>query len=141
MAPIIIAFACIGVMLFALLAFAVFIFMMACRWCGVERPRFPAAAGIVIVSWVVWTIVEAILVAVLQYVYESAGYPLWEARIVSFFLALPLDLTIATGLHMALMRAPLGKAVEVWYIQRLILLAIVLALTAVVAVGFLAAKG
>ncbi len=135
------ALVCFGGLLLGILSFAVFVFRLACHWCRLERPTFFAAAGIVVVSWIVWAIVEAVMIAVLQEVYQAAGYPPWEARIVGFFVGLPSHLVVTTVLHMALMRVKLGKAIEVWFIQQLILFSIILSITGVVVVAVLAARG
>ncbi|QEL17233.1 hypothetical protein [Limnoglobus roseus] len=140
MAPVLALLCFVGGLLFGILTFAVFIFQVACRWCRLERPGFFAASGIVVVSWIVWAIVEAIMISILQEVYRAAGYPPWEARIVGFFIGLPSHMLVTTVLHMGLMRVKLGKAIEVWFIQQMMLFSIILAITGVLVVGFLAAK-
>ena len=63
-------------------------------------------------------------------VYEvcnAAGLPPWEAGIIVFLLALPIDLLISAGIESGLMGVRFGKGVEMWYTQRLIQLSIVLA--------------
>ncbi len=127
-------------LLFCTLYFAVVIFQIACKWCGLERPNFFSAAGIVVVSFIVWAIFEGIMIAILQEVYLRAGYPPWEARFVGFFLGLPCHMLVTTGLHMGLMRVKAGKAIEVWFIQQLILFSIVLTITGLIVVAILAAK-
>ncbi len=124
--------------LFGLLAFAVAIFQVACKLCGLERPGAFAAAGIVVVSYVVWAVFEAIMIAVLQEVYRAAGHPPWEARIVGFFVGLPCHMVVTTFLHIVFMRVKFGKAIEVWFVQQLILFSIVLAIVALVGVAYLA---
>lgn len=125
---------------FGVLIFAVAIFQIACKWCGIERPNAVAAAGIVVISYVVWAIVEGIMIAILQEIYHAAGYPPWEARIVGFFFGLPCHMVVTTALHVGLMRVSFGKAIEVWFIQQLILFSIALTITGIAVVGFLAAK-
>ena len=126
--------------LFGILFFAVAIFQIACKWCGLERPNSFFAGSIVFISWIVWAIFEGIMIAVLQELYRAAGYPPWEARIVGFFLGLPCHMVVTTGVHMAFMRVSFGKSIEVWFAHRLIMLGIVLLIAGVVAVGFLASK-
>lgn len=127
-------------LLFGILFFAVAIFQIACKWCGLERPNSFVAGGIVFISWIVWAIFEGIMIAVLQELYRAAGYPPWEARIVGFFLGLPCHMVVTTGLHMALMRVSFGKSIEVWFIQQLILFSIVLTITGLIVIAVLAAK-
>ena len=126
--------------LFGILFFAVAIFQIACKWCGLERPNVFTAAGIVFISWIVWAIFEGIMIAILQELYRAAGYPPWEARIVGFFLGLPCHMLVTTGLHIGLMRVKFGKAIEVWFIQQLILFSIVLSIAGLIVVAVLAAK-
>ena len=126
--------------LFGILFFAVVIFQIACKWCGLERPNTFTAAGIVFISWIVWAIFEGIMIAILQELYRAAGYPPWEARIVGFFLGLPCHMLVTTGLHIGLMRVKFGKAIEVWFIQQLILFSIVLSIAGLIVVAVLAAK-
>ena len=140
MANVLAALCIFGGLLFGILFFAVLIFQVACKWCRLERPSFFAAAGIVVVSWVVWAIVEAIMISILQEIYQAAGYPPWEARIVGFFVGLPTHLIVTTVLHMGLMRVKSGKAIEVWFIQQLILFSIILSIVGMVVVAVLAAK-
>jgi hypothetical protein len=122
---------------FTILSTAVLIFRLACQWCNLERPSFLGASGIVILSWLTWFGAEAAMIGVLQEVYVWAGYPMWEARFVGFFLGLPFHMTVASVLHVAVMRVTAGKAIEVWFMQQMILLAIALCLLAVVGVFFL----
>jgi hypothetical protein len=135
--PVLGALCIVAGVLFGLLAFAVAIFQVACKLCGLERPGSFAAAGIVVVSYVVWAIFEAVMIAVLQEVYRAAGHPPWEARIVGFFLGLPCHMVVTTFLHIVLLRVPFGKAIEVWFIQQMILFSIVLAIVGLISIAFL----
>ncbi len=130
----------VGGLLFGILTFAVFIFQIACKWCGVRRPSFLAASGIVVVSYIVSVIIEWVFYAVLREIYRSAGFPLWEVTVVAIFLWEPLHMLIATILHVGLMREKFGKAIEIWFVRELILLSIILTITGILVVGFLAAK-
>lgn len=140
MAPVLMGLLCVAGVLLAILTFAVFIFQVACRWCGVRRPSYLAAAGIVSVSYVVTLIMDTVFHAILREIYKAAGYPLWEVTVVAIFLWEPLHMFIATGLHVGLMRERFGKAIEIWFVRELILLSLLLAVTGVVVVGILAAK-
>jgi hypothetical protein len=121
------AFLCaLSCMLVALLGTAVAVLWAACRLCRVDRPPLPVAVGIVFVSWLALTAAEAVLLTVTQGVYEWLGYPFWEARVACTFVGLPMDMVIASALHAALMREGYGKAIEVWFVQRLMLLSVVL---------------
>lgn len=124
--------------LLGVLFFAVAIFQIACKWCGLERPGIFAAAGIVIVSWFVWAVFEGVMLAVLEEIYNAAGLPPWEARIVGFFVGLPFHLAVTTALHVGLMRVKVGKAIEVWFVQNVIVFSIVLLVVGLVMVALLA---
>jgi hypothetical protein len=131
---------CVGVMLFAVLAAAVLLFRLACAMAGVPRPSFFKAAWIVAVTSVVLSVAEGIMAAIVRAVYQDLDYPLWEAGLVTFFLGLPIDLAVASGIHAAFLRVKFGKAVEVWFAHRLILLSIVMAVAGVAAVAVLASN-
>lgn len=131
---------CVGVVLFAILLAAVLLFRLACAMAGVPRPSYFKAAWIVGITSFLLTVVEGILAAIVQLIYEDLNYPLWEAGLVTFFLGLPLDLVIASGVHAAFLRVKFGKAVEVWFAHRLILLTLVMAVAGVVAVAVLASN-
>jgi hypothetical protein len=127
---------CLGILFTAVL-----IFRFACRWCELEQPGFLATCGIVILAWIVWAIFEGILIAILQTLYHNAGYPPWEARIVGFFVGLPCHLVVTTLLHVGLLRVSFGKAIEVWFIQHIILFSIILVIVGLVGVAVLARNG
>lgn len=130
-----------GTLLLGILYVAVGIFRLSCRLCGLERPPLFVAIGIVTISWLVLTITEALLLALTEKVYDFLGYPHWEARLACFFVGLPLDMFIATLLHKVMMREQLGKAIEVWFVQRLILLTLVMAGIGLFALYYLVKNG
>jgi hypothetical protein len=131
---------CVGVILFAILAGAVLLFRLACALAGVPRPTFFKAAGIIIVTFTVLSVAEGIMAGIVQAIYQDLNYPLWESGLVTFFIGLPIDLAIASGIHAAFLRIPFGKAVEVWFAHRLIMLTIVMAVAGVAAVAILASN-
>jgi hypothetical protein len=127
-------------LLVGLLCVFVGLFLLSCRWAGLPRPRLITAIGVVLATTFVWFFIEAVFIAGLYKLYDLAGYPPWEVWLVGFFAGLPVSLTAATLLHVALLRVPTGKAVQVWFIERLIRYGFVLGCLGVFAVFVLAAK-
>lgn len=140
MGGVLVALCCVGVVLLGILAVAVLLFRLACAMAGLRRPGVFKAAWIVAVTFVVLSVVEGILAGIVRAVYQDLNFPLWEAGLVTFFLGLPLDLVIASGIHAAFLRVRFGKSVEVWFAHRLILLTIVMAVAGVSAVVVLASN-
>ena len=138
MGRVLLALCCVGAFLFGLLAVAVLIFQVACVMARVPRPGFFRASWVIGVTFLVWSVAEGVLAGTVHAVYENLNYPLWEAGLVTFFLGLPVDLIISSGVHAGLLRMRFGKAVEVWFAHRLILLTIVMAVAGVTAVAVLA---
>jgi hypothetical protein len=104
-----------------------YIFRLACSLCGLKKPSILAASGIILVKFVVEGIAEAILKSIVELAGNQAGLPRWEIGIVTFFLALPVDLLIASAIHAGLMGIKFGKGIEVWFVERLIQLSILAA--------------
>jgi hypothetical protein len=135
---VLVALLCIAVSLLGVLATAVLIFRLACLMARVPVPGLLHAAWVIGATSLLWVPVEGVLAWVVHLIYDGLGYPQWEAGLVTFFLGLPVDLLIASGVHAALLRMRFGKAVEVWFAHRLILLTIVMAVAGVAAVAVLA---
>lgn len=109
-----------------------FIYRWSCALCGLPKPTVLVAAGIMFVAWLSLVMAVGVLRTIVHEACSAAGLPKWEASIIVFLLALPLDLLISAGIESGLMGARFGKGVEMWYTQRLIQLSIV------AAVGFIA---
>ena len=77
---------------------------------------------------------ESVMGAVVELSCKSAGLPGWEAGVIIFFLVLPIDLVISSGVHAGLMGIRFGKGIEVWFVQRLIYLSLVAAVAFVAAI-------
>ena len=84
---------------------------------------------------------ETILDLVIREAGRAAGLPRWESGVITFFLALPIDLVITSAMHSGLMGIKFGKGIEVWFVQRLIQLSIVAAIVFVVALVILVQNG
>jgi hypothetical protein len=111
-----------------------FIYRWACVLCGLPRPGVVVASGIMFVAWLTLVLAVGVLRAAVHAACAAAGLPEWEAGIITFLLALPVDLLISAGIESGLMGVRFGKGVEVWYTQRLIQLAILAAVGLVVGV-------
>jgi hypothetical protein len=109
-----------------------FIYRWSCVLCGLPKPTVLVAAGIMFVAWLSLLMAVGVLRTIVHEACSAAGLPKWEATIIVFLLALPLDLLISAGIESGLMGARFGKGVEMWYTQRLIQLSIV------VSIGFIA---
>lgn len=128
------ALLCVAMVLLGILAVAVLIFQIACSMARAPRPSFPRAASVLMTTFFIWSLAEGALAATVHAIYVRLQYPPWEAGLVTFFLGLPVDLVITSGIHAALLRLSFGKAVEVWFAHRLILLTLAMALAGVFAI-------
>src|SRR5262249_35532659 len=139
-APVIVLACCFFLVLIVpvVLFLFTYIFRQACALCGLPKPSVLAAFGIMLVIRLSTTISEAIVELVVAESCRAAGLPRWEIGIIVIFLFLPVDLLISAGLHAALMNIRFGKGIEVWFVQWLIILSIVVAVVFVVALGYLA---
>ncbi len=114
-----------------------YIFRVACHLAGLPRPGVLATTGKMFISAVGVALVMAILNVAIMAAGDAAGVPRWESEFVSFgILFLPVDLVISCGVHAGVMRIPFGKAVEVWFVRRLIQLAALLCVLAVAALVY-----
>src|ERR1700722_7921364 len=80
-----------------------YIFRQACSLSGLPKPSILTAAGVMILIRISTTISEVMMDLVVKESCQVAGLPLWESRIIVFFLLLPIDLLISAGLHAGLM--------------------------------------
>jgi hypothetical protein len=115
-----------------------FIFQKACVLCGLQRPSVLTAFGVMLLIRVSTFVPEAIMNVIVTESCKAAGVPDWEAWLIVLFLFLPIDLLISAGLHAGLMSIKFGKGIEVWFVQMLIYLSIVVAVTFVVVLVILA---
>jgi hypothetical protein len=114
-----------------------FIYRWSCVLCGLPKPTVMVAAGIMFVAWLSLVMAVGVLRVVVHEACAAVGLPRWEAGIIVFLLALPVDLLISAGIESGLMGARFGKGVELWYTQRLILLSILAIIGLIVGVGIL----
>ncbi len=140
MQPLLLAFACCFFLLMLVpvaLFLLTFIYRWSCVLCGLPKPTVMVASGIMFVAWLSLVMAVGVLRTVVHEACGAAGLPRWEAGIIVFLLALPLDLLISAGIESGLMGVRFGKGVEMWYTQRLIQLSIVVAVGFVVGVIYL----
>lgn len=123
---------CLGTVLAGIFAFEVAIFRIACGLCRVPRPGFFRTLGIVSVLLVVPAVVDAIFGGVLYEVYSAAGFPIWEAGIVQFFLALPVHMAICSTIHAKMMDVRVTQGLGVWLVEKFLKLILAVGLVAVV---------
>src|SRR4051812_16378583 len=97
-----------------------FIYRWSCALCGLPKPSVLVAAGIMFVAWLSLAMAVGVLRLIVHEACTAAGLPRWEAGIIVFLLALPIDLLISAGIESGLMGVRFGKGVEMWYTQRLI---------------------
>ncbi|MCS6865150.1 MAG: hypothetical protein RMJ56_05285 [Gemmataceae bacterium] len=116
-------------MLVPVALFAVtFIYRWSCVLCGLPKPSVMVAAGIMFVAWLSLVMAVGVLREIVHTVAAAMGLPRWEARILMFLLALPVDLVVSASIESGLMGVRFGKGVEIWYTQRLIQLTILAAI-------------
>lgn len=134
------AFACCFFLLMLVpvaLFLVTFIYRWSCVLCGLPKPTVVVASGIMFVAWLSLVMAVGVLRAVVYEVCKAGGLPEWEAGIIVFLLALPLDLLVSSGIESGLMGVRFGKGVELWYTQRLIQLSILAAVGLVAGVIYL----
>lgn len=138
--PLLILLACctfVVLMIPVLMFLLTFIYRWSCVLCGLPKPGVVVAAGIMFVSWLTFVLACSFLRAAVHAACDAARLPPWEASVITFLLALPVDLLISAGIEAGLMGVRFGKGVEVWYTQRLIQLAIVVVIGLIVSVVYL----
>jgi len=135
------ALLCVGVVLSAVLAFEVAVFRFACRLCRVPPTGWLRCTSVVVVMLVVPAIVDGVFSGLLIEAYTATNYPLWEAGVVQFFLALPAHMAICSAIHARMVRIRLGQGVAVWLVEKLLKLALLAAVAGVIALFVLAGPG
>jgi hypothetical protein len=108
------------------LGFEIFVFRLACLLCRVPQPGLIRSIGMVVVLLVVPGVVDAVIGTGLAEAYRRGGYPLWEAGIVQFFLALPIHMLICSTIHAKMMSLSIREGISVWFVEKLLKLVVVL---------------
>ena len=127
------ALACLGVVTLTVLGFEVFVFRLSCLICGVPQPGLFRSFGMVGVLLFVPAAVDAAFGAGLAEAYRAGGYPLWEAGLVQFFLAMPAHMLICSCLHAQWLNLKVGEGLAVWFVDKLLKAVVLLTLVGGVA--------
>jgi hypothetical protein len=131
---------CAAFTLLVVLTAWVIFFRLSCRLCKLPSPSVPRTLGIVIITFVAASITEIIMAASVRGTYSELNLPLWEAGFAAFFVGLPIDMVVNAGIHSLMMKIPIGKGIEVWFVQRVMLFSVILLIGACVLVAFLAGQ-
>jgi hypothetical protein len=113
---------CLAFILLLFLAAWVMFFRLSCRLCDLEQPGVLLSLGIVAVTFVAGLLAEGMLTGGVRFVYARSNLPLWESGVTAFFLGLPVDMLVNAAIHAGLMKIAFGKGIEVWFVQRILLL-------------------
>ncbi len=117
---------CLSGFLMGWLLFEILLFRVSCALCGVPLPSMLRSVGIVLMLLVAPMFLDAILFAILTEAYAASKYPLWEAEIVLFFLALPVHLVLCSAVHARMMQVRVRECFGVWFVEKSIKFALVL---------------
>jgi hypothetical protein len=96
------------------------VYRTSCVLCGLPKPSVLNAAVVMLVSWVCLLVAEAVMGKVVEVSCDNAGLPRWEAVVIVFFLLFPVDLVLSSAIHAGMVGIRFGKGIEVWFVQRLI---------------------
>jgi hypothetical protein len=132
---------CLGFALFLFLGFEVAVFRISCALCKVPQPGVARTFGIVFLLLAVPAVVDGIFGGILIEVYKATEYPLWEAGLVQFFLALPVHMAICSAIHAKTVGIHVGQGVAVWMVEKLLKLALLVAVVGIITVLVLAGPG
>ena len=124
---------CLGMVLLTVLGFEVVVFRLSCLICRVPQPGLFRSFGTVGVLLLVPAAVDAAFGAGLAEAYRAGGYPLWEAGLVQFFLALPAHMAICSFIHARLLNLDVGEGLAVWFVDKLLKAVVLLTLVGGVA--------
>ena len=137
----IVALFCLGTIGLFFIGFELLVFRIACAICSVEQPSFirtiSVLAAIKLIPWIVIGLLSGLLYAA----YEKANYPLWEAGIVWFLLALPIQMALCGVIHAKIMNIRLGEGVAVWFVEKTVKSALMLAVVGVITLFILFGRG
>lgn len=131
---------CLGTVLLVAFGFEVAVFRVSCALCRVPQAGLARTVGIVSVMLVVPAVVDAIFGGMLYEVYRLVGFPLWEAGLVQFFLALPVHMAICAAIHAKMMDIRVGQGLAVWLVEKLLKLVLLVAAGGVIALLLLAGQ-
>lgn len=132
---------CLGFVLFLLLGFEVAVFRISCALCKVPQPGLARTCGIVFLLLIVPAFVDGLFSGILIEIYKASAYPLWEAGLVQFFLALPAHMAICSTIHAKTVGIRVGQGISVWLVEKLLKLTLLLAIVGIITLLVLAGSG
>jgi len=122
----IVLFICLATVVALVISFELFIFRLACLLCRVKQPSFFKSMGMVSILLVTPALVDAVAGAMFFRLYKDSGYPLWEAGVVQFVLALPVHMLLCAWIHSKMMQLSFSECLAVWFVEKLLKLLLVL---------------
>ena len=131
---------CVGTVLALVFGFEVVVFRMACALCRVPQPGLARTVGMVSVLLVVPAVVDAVFGGMLYEVYRLVGFPLWEAGLVQFFLALPVHMAICSAIHAKMAEVRVSQGLAVWLVEKLLKLTLLVVVVGALALMVLAGQ-
>lgn len=113
------------VMLFALLFVTASIFRIACRWAGLEQPRFWPAAGIVLAVGLINVVVGLLAVFLIVMAGAAARVDPLTLRMIAQAVGVPLGAVISGKMYAFFLKVDFGKGLLIWFYQLLVCVAVV----------------
>lgn len=129
---------CFLFLLGMLFLFEVALFRMACSACRLPVPGFGKTIGLVLMLLTIPIVADSFLGAALYEAYRAGDYPLWEAGVIEFILALPLHMVLCSVIHSWMMGIHVREGVSVWFVEKLIKMTILFGIIGIVALLVLA---
>ena len=129
---------CILFFLGAMFVFEVVLFRVACALCRVPQPGAIRTVGLVTLLLALPIFADTALGAVLYEAYLAGDYPLWEAGVIEFILALPVHMVLCSAIHSWMMSIRVREGLSVWFVEKMIKLTILAAVVGTFAVLVLA---
>jgi len=100
--------------------FEVQMFRLSCRIARVPLPQPLRVLGVVFVTIVVGFGSAGAIAGVIDWIYDRAGFPIWEVGVVGIFLELPIHMMLVSAIHAKIAAVPLRDALAVWFVEKLI---------------------
>lgn len=132
---------CVLFLLGALFIFEIVLFRVACALCRVPQPGPFKSIGLVMLLLTIPIVADSMLGAALYEAYVAGDYPLWEAGVIEFMLALPIHMVLCSTIHSWMMSIRVREGLSVWFVEKLIKLSILVAIVGVITLLLLAAPG
>ena len=121
---VILTLACLAFVIVGYFAFEVLLFRLSCSLAQLPRPTVPKSVGVVFGVLFAEILAQGALGGIVTEAYIAGGYPLWEAGLVAFFLALPVHMVVCAAIHARLVGIRFSDGIAVWKIEKSIKFAI-----------------